>query len=169
MSTKEISYCALFAVLIAIASQIQIPLPLVPINGALLAVHLCAMVLPVKSAVFSVLVYLVLGAIGLPVYSGMTAGIGVLMGATGGYLFGYLGSVALSSWMIHRQHSVYLSLVLGLLLCYSVGTLWFMQVTKMSLAASLSYCVFPFIMGDAIKIIIAKMIGHRIKKVPKHF
>lgn len=164
MKTKEMSQCALFAVLIAIASQIQIPLPLVPINGALLAVHCCAILLPPKSAVLSVIVYLLLGAIGLPVFSGFTAGVGILVGATGGYLIGYLVSVGVSSWLIQRHFPTMLALAIGVLLCYSVGTIWFMQVTKMGLIASLGYCVFPFLIGDAIKIIVAKAITDRMKK-----
>ena len=100
--------CALFAALTAIFSQIMIPLPFtpVPINLALLAVWLCGIVLGAKRGAISILVYILLGAIGVPVFHGFMGGIGVLAGPTGGYIVGYLPAVVIFGFLYNRYISV---------------------------------------------------------------
>ena len=119
------------------------------------------------------LVYILLGAIGLPVFSGFTGGIGILLGNTGGYIIGFLFS-ALTMWLIsHLAGSNRIvqavSMLAGLLVCYAFGTAWFMIVYTrgngpVSLAVVLGWCVIPFIIPDLIKIAVALLIGSRIRK-----
>ena len=119
------------------------------------------------------LVYILLGAIGLPVFSGFTGGIGILLGNTGGYIIGFLFS-ALTMWLIsHLAGSSRIvqavSMLAGLLVCYAFGTAWFMIVYTrgngpVSLAVVLGWCVIPFIIPDLIKIAVALLIGSRIRK-----
>ena len=109
--------------------------------------------------------------VGLPVFAGFKGGIGVLLGATGGYILGFLGS-ALTVWGMERLLGrrgwvLALSMVLGLVVCYAFGTAWFLAVYTrtsgpMSLSAALGLCVLPFVLPDAIKIALALLVGRRV-------
>ena len=168
----DVVYAALFAVLIAICSWISIPAT-VPFTLQTLGVFLTVSVLGGRRGTLSVLVYILLGAIGLPVFSGFTGGIGILLGNTGGYIIGFLFS-ALTMWLIsHLAGSGRIvqavSMLAGLLVCYAFGTAWFMIVYTrgngpVSLAVVLGWCVIPFIIPDLIKIAVALLIGSRIRK-----
>ena len=170
--TYDIVYIGLFAVLIAICSWISIPAT-VPFTLQTLGVFLTVSMLGGRRGTLSVLVYILLGAIGLPVFSGFTGGIGILLGNTGGYIIGFLFS-ALTMWLIsHLAGSGRIvqavSMLAGLLVCYVFGTAWFMIVYTrgngpVSLAVVLGWCVIPFIIPDLIKIAVALLIGSRIRK-----
>ena len=170
--TYDIVYVSLFAVLIVICSWISIQTT-VPFTLQTMGVFLSVSVLGGRRGTLSVLVYVLLGAIGLPVFSGFTGGVGILFGNTGGYIIGFLFS-ALVMWGIEslfgRSTIVQmLSMLAGLLICYTFGTLWFMAVYMhsngpVSLAAVLGWCVIPFIIPDLIKIALALLIGPRIRK-----
>ncbi|MEG0177229.1 MAG: biotin transporter BioY [Anaerorhabdus sp.] len=164
---KQLILSAIFAALIAICSQIQIPLPMVPINAALLAVHVLGALLKPKYAAISVLVFLLLGFIGLPVFSNFSGGATVLFGATGGYLVGYMFDALIISFGLTKLKRTNLNIALlatlGTIACYTFGTIWFMFVMKLDLIASLTYCVFPFIPGDIIKIVIATILIQRLQ------
>lgn len=167
--TKDIILCALLAGLIAVCSQIQIPLPYVPINAALLAVHMTGILLKPKYAALTILVYIGLGFIGLPVFANFTGGAQILFGPTGGFILGYLlDAIIISVSMMKFKNSMKTILIyatIGTLACYTLGTLWFMNVTQMSVGASLVYCVYPFIPGDILKIILAVLISKRLKLI----
>jgi biotin transport system substrate-specific component len=156
--TKMITLCALFTAFTAICSQIQIPLPMVPINLALFSIHLTAILLGGKYGTFSVLAYILLGLIGAPVFAGFTGGVGILFGKTGGYIIGYLLDVLVIALLLGNKKASFAKLCLamaaGTLACYAFGTVWFMLLTKMGLWTSLVYCVFPFLPGDAVKILL---------------
>lgn len=153
--------CAMFAALLAACSQISIPLPMVPVNLALFAVYLAAFLLDRPYAQLSVGLYLMLGALGLPVFAGFQGGPAALFGKTGGYLLGYLCTAAviapLRPWADTFARRC-LVCALGLIGCYVPGTLWFMVVTRLSLPVSLGYCVYPFLPGDAVKIALAALL-----------
>lgn len=87
---RQFCFCAVFTALCAVCAQIQIPLPMVPINLALFAVHLAGALLGAKRGVAAVAAYVMLGALGAPVFAGFAGGVQVIMGKTGGYLLGYL-------------------------------------------------------------------------------
>ncbi len=166
--TKHLTFCAFFAALLAICSQIQIPLPLVPINLALFAVHLSGTLLGAVYGPLAVFVYVCLGAVGAPVFAGFSGGVGILTGATGGYIVGYI----LCAWIVGLLTQKWgcsfpkmaVSMVIGVAACYALGTAWFMFVTKNTLLVSLTYCVIPFLPGDVVKIILAGVLTLKLKK-----
>ena len=171
--TYDMVYIAVFAVLIAICSWISIPTT-VPFTLQTFAVFLAVGVLGGKRGSLSVLIYILLGAVGIPVFAGFSGGFGILLGSTGGYIIGFLFS-ALLMWGMEallgkKTWVLGLSMVLGLIVCYAIGTVWFMAVyTKNSgpvgLAAVLSWCVIPFIIPDLIKIAVALGLTKSLRKV----
>lgn len=165
---KQMIYCALFAGIIAILAQIKIDLVgIVPITMQTLGVYLMATVLKPKYAFLSALVYVLMGAIGLPVFSGFTGGMGILAGPTGGYIFSFpLVAFTISYCLAIKDNIVFkvVAMLLGTVICYTIGTAWFMYSSQNGLWVSLTWCVFPFLIGDAIKIIAAILFSHRIKQ-----
>lgn len=168
--TKELAYMALGAVLIAVCSWISVPAP-VPFTLQTFAVFCVLELLGGRRGTISVLVYLLLGAAGLPVFSGFRGGLGALLGATGGYLLGFL-----LTGLVYRLFERFpahfwlrvAALVLGLALCYAFGTAWFIQVYArqsgpISVAAALGWCVFPFLLPDAAKLALALLLARRVK------
>jgi len=171
MNTKKMILCALFAALTAACSMISIPLPItpVPINLATLSVFLAGGLLGSKGGAISQLVYVFLGAIGLPVFHSFTGGLGILTGPTGGYLIGYVAAAWLIGFLIEKLgHGFYkniISMISGLAVCYALGTLWFMYITSTGLVAALMLCVVPFLIGDAIKIIAGSILVKKLHKL----
>ena len=160
--------CALFAALTAVCAQISLPICLVPITLTLLPILLCAVLMDKRYATVSTLVYVLMGLIGLPVFSGFSGGTGVLMGATGGYIVGFVPCAFIAAWMMERKGGFWwrcLSMAVGVVVCYVIGTVWFMVTKGTPLWASLTWCVFPFLPGDAAKIALAAYLGGRLKPV----
>ncbi len=168
MKTKKLVLTSFFAALIAVTSQLVIPLPMVPINLAVFAVFLTATMLPTGYALGSVLTYILLGAIGVPVFNSFQGGLGILFGKTGGYIIGYIAIALIVSLICNKTKFkpvfIVLSMVLGLIACYAIGTAWFMFITNIGLMQSLVYCVFPFLIGDMLKIALAVVITLLLKK-----
>ena len=166
--TRQLVLAALFAALTAVCSQIQIPLPMIPINLALFAVHLCGALLGAKWGALSMTVYALLGAVGVPVFAGFGSGPAVLFGKTGGYIIGYILCAAIVGLLSRRLGFTFpklcLSMVIGVAVCYVFGTAWFMVISGLNLATSLSYCVLPFLPGDAVKILLAAFLALRLRK-----
>lgn len=170
LSTKSMVLCGFMAALLCILSPISIPLGFtpVPLTLGIFIVFLTAYILPPQTAALSVLIYLLLGMAGLPVFSGFRGGIDKLIGPTGGYLIGYIFTVFISSFVIHRYRKIpalhFAGMFFSLFICYLFGTYWFSIQQKMSFGDSLKLCVFPFIVGDIIKIILAFFIGQAVFK-----
>ena len=167
MKTKNLAFCALMAAVTAVCAQISIPLPGgVPLTLSVAAVYLSGAFLGPGLAFASQLVYLLLGAFGLPVFAGFSGSLGVLLGSTGGYLLAYplmAAAVALGRRLWGgKLPSLAASMLIALLLCYAGGTAWFMAVTQKSLAVSLAACVFPFVPVDLCKIALASAVGSRL-------
>ena len=175
LSVLDMAYIALFAVIIAVCSWISIPAT-VPFTLQTFAVFAAIGILGGKRGTLSVLVYLLLGAIGVPVFAGFSGGLGALFGMTGGYLFGFLFS-ALAMWLFEKFFGnktpvLLVSMLVGLLVCYVLGTAWFMLVyTKnngsITLLSTLSMCVFPFIIPDCIKIALSLLVSKKLSPVLK--
>ncbi len=173
--TLDMVYIAMFTVLIAICSWISIPTT-VPFTLQTFGVFVTVGVLGGKRGSLSVLIYLLLGAIGIPVFAGFTGGMGIVLGSTGGYIIGFLLS-ALLMWGMEKLLGkktwvLALSMVLGLLVCYIFGTIWFMLVYTRETGAiglwtALGWCVFPFVIPDLVKIVLALLICKRLAKVIK--
>ena len=170
MRTRDLARAALFAALIAICSWISIPTA-VPFTLQTFAVFLALGVLGGKLGTLSVAVYLLLGAVGLPVFAGFQGGLGALLGTTGGYLAGFL-LTALTVWGAERRLGksapVFLvSCLLGLALCYLFGSVWFAAVYAASsgpvgLVTVLGWCVFPFVLPDLAKLALAVVLSRRL-------
>lgn len=167
-STQKLTICALCCALLCVCSQIQIPLPPVPLSLALLAVHLSGALLGRRSGTLAVAAYVMLGAAGVPVFAGFAGGISVLLGPTGGFLFGYMLCAWLVGMLTERfgisRRILLLSMAAGTLCCYACGTAWFMLVTGTALAGSLVSCVLPFIPGDLLKILLSAFLVRRLQK-----
>lgn len=174
--TLDMAYMALFAVLMAVCSWISLPLGPVPFTLQTFAVFLAVGVLGGRRGTITILVYILMGAVGLPVFSNFSGGIGQLLGATGGYILGFLGS-ALVMWAMEallgkKTWVRAVSMVLGLVVCYAFGTFWFMQVYArtsgpVGVMAALGWCVFPYILPDLGKIALALLLGNRLSPVLK--
>ena len=166
--TRNLVLAALLTALTAVCSQIQIPLPMVPINLALFAVHLAGALLGAKWGALSMTAYALLGVVGAPVFAGFSSGPAVLFGKTGGYILGYI-LCALLVGLISRRigytaRGLVIAMVAGVAACYVFGTIWFMVITEMNLQMSLTYCVMPFLPGDAVKIALATLLALRLRK-----
>lgn len=176
VTTKSLTQAALFTALIAILAQIQIPTPPIPFSFTVFAVVLTGAVLRPRQAFLSVLAYLLLGAFGLPVFAGMQGGVGVLFGLTGGFKLSYPLMALLVSVLgsIHKEgdrpiaHTIRLSIgmLLALLLCYTMGTLWFMAAGDQPLNTALSACVIPFIPFDCLKLVLAVAGAAALERIP---
>ncbi len=172
LKTKDLALCALFAALIAVCAWISIPAT-VPFTLQTFAIFAALGLLGGKRGTVAVAVYLLLGAVGVPVFAGFQGGIGALLGTTGGYLLGFLLS-ALIVWGMEARFGsktgvFLLSAVLGMLVCYAFGTAWYLVVyarTKgaISLATALGWCVVPFLIPDAVKIALAVLLRGRLKR-----
>lgn len=171
-STKNMVLCAFFAALTSVCSQIIIPLPFspVPISPATLCVISSGIIAGPYAGTISQLVYLFIGAAGLPVFSRLQGGFAVFLNPTGGYLLAY-PLAALTAGFIAKIKKPSLSLYFlaflsGTLICYLFGTLWYMILTHTHIYAALSQCVLPFLAVDAVKIILGSIF---CKKLSKHF
>ena len=159
--------------LIAVLSPISIPLStMVPISLATFAVMLGGAILGPVYGTLSTGLYLLLGAIGIPVFAGYTSGVQILFGMTGGYLFGYLPLAYCTGWASEKTEGktwqLVAGMVIGTVILYVLGTVWFMLYMKMPLGASLAACVIPFLPGDAVKIAVVALIAPRIKAAVNH-
>lgn len=165
--TRNYVLTALFAALTAVLAQIQLPLGPVPFNLAVLGAFLAGMLLSPLWASASMGVYLALGLVGVPVFAGFQGGPAVLFGKTGGYVIGYIFIALCTSLAVQKQAPVWLTALAmagGLVICYALGTVWFMAVTGAGLAASLSWCVLPFVVPDVAKGVCACLLGRAVQK-----
>ena len=173
--TYDMVYIAVFAVLMAICSWISIPTT-VPFTLQTFGVFLAIGVLGGRRGSLAVLVYILLGVIGVPVFAGFTGGIGILLRNAGGYIVGFHFS-ALVMWAMEmllgkKTWVLALSMVIGLVVCYAFGTAWFMVVYAkdagaIGLTTALGWCVFPFVIPDLIKIALAMALSKRLAAIIK--
>ncbi len=169
MKTKHMTQIAVMAALICIAGPLVIPAGPIPLSLATFAVYLAGSVLGKKHGTMAVGLYLLIGIVGVPVFSGFSGGIQKLAGVTGGYLAGYLPCAWLSGagaecrektgWWFHV-----LMMAAGTAVLYLIGTGYFMIQTGNALGAALSLCVIPFLPGDAVKIIAAAILTDPLRK-----
>lgn len=170
--TRDMVYTAFFAVLIAVGSWISIPMT-VPFTLQTFAVFVTLGILGGRRGTMAVLLYILLGAVGIPVFSGFTGGVGILLGNTGGYIAGFL-LTGLIFWGMQRMFGRSLrvqviSMLLGLISCYFFGTLWFLLVymrngSTVSVVTVLGWCVIPFIVPDLVKLGLALTVARRVSR-----
>lgn len=173
MDTKDIVNISLFTTLLAVCAWICIPAA-VPFTMQTFAVFLAFFVLGGRKGIIVVFIYLFLGMIGIPVFSGGTAGIGIILGNTGGYMLGWIFH-GLVMWLFEKlpgneKHMKIAGMILGLVICYAFGTMWFVNVYvknagEVGIWAALGMCVIPFVIPDLVKMSLAFVVSKRIKKV----
>ena len=171
MDVKTLIFVALMAALCCVLGPLSVPMGQIPVSLQVLAIYLCVYVLGMKWGTLSVFIYMLLGFVGLPVFAGFSGGPQKLFGPTGGYIIGFLFTAIVAgfvfdhipskgAWSIVGQ---VLGMVLGLSICYIFGTAYFMLQMGTTLAESLAMCVLPFLLFDAIKIVIAVILGNAIR------
>ncbi len=171
-SLYKIVRCGIFAAIISVSSFIVIPIGTVPVSATLLAVMLCALILSPFEALSATFVYVIMGAVGLPVFSAGSGGFGVLFGATGGYIWSYPLLALLVSFLtkIEIKNTSFkfiislLSCFLGIAVCYIFGTLQYILVTDAGFYTALTVCIAPFVPIDILKAFAAVIIGLPIRK-----
>ena len=164
-SLTQLIFMALMAAVMCIAGPLAVPIGPVPITLTNLVIYIAVGVLGTAQGTISY--YLLLGMVGLPVFSGYAGGLGKLAGPTGGYLIGFIAMALIGGIVMEVSHRKLIPTLIGWFIGtavdYLFGTLWFMFVTKMNLSASLMMCVVPFIPGDLIKIVLAYCLSKKIK------
>ena len=168
----DLAYVAVCAALMVVCSWISIPAT-VPFTLQTFAVFCSLGLLGGRRGTAAILVYLLLGALGVPVFAGFSSGIGILFGTTGGYLLGFI-LMGLVYWLGERlsmdsRNIRIISMILGLLLCYAFGTAWFMfvyarQTGAIALGTALAWCVVPFLLPDLVKMALALLLSGRLRK-----
>lgn len=168
MKVKSLTRIALMASIISLLGPLTVPIGPIPLSLASLAIYLSLYVIGKKEGTISLLIYILLGLIGLPVFSGFGAGLSKVLGPTGGFIIGYLPMAFISGYFIdsykNNPYKQFLGLVLGLVILYLFGSLWLALQASLSFKASLTLAVFPFIPGDLIKILLALYLGPSIEK-----
>ena len=154
--------CSLFAALIAVCAWISIPVFDIAFTMQTLGIFLSFGLLGGKRGSAAVLIYLLLGAVGMPVFSGFRGGIGVLAGVTGGYLWGF--ALAGPVYRLLERFGKLPAMIASQLVCYVCGSLWFYLYAGGGLSLILARCVIPFLVPDAIKILLACTLSRRLAR-----
>ena len=172
MKTKTIIVCALFAALMCVFSVMSVPIGPVPISMGLFGIMLAAGVLGLKRGTISVAVFILIGAAGIPVFTGFRGGVALLVGPTGGYIWSYVPMTALIGLLTldpprnkyRNMLRFFLAFLAGTVLCYAMGTAQFMYVQSVGLKAALAACVLPFIPFDILKAAAAAYLSYIIRR-----
>lgn len=169
ISTRDLVMTGMFTAVICIMAQISVPTQPIPFTLALFAIFLTGALLSPRYAFLSVLTYLLLGAFGVPVFARFGSGFQVLTGMTGGYLMAYpLMAFVTALFYKHikkyKTFALALGMTVSLFLCYFIGTVWFTIVSGNNFYTSLTLCVFPFVLFDILKIVLAISISTVIRK-----
>ena len=170
MKAKNMALCGLFTAVLTVCAWLSVPLGDMVITLQTFGIFLTLGLLGGKRGCITILVYLLLGAVGAPVFSGFRGGMGALLGTTGGYIFGFM-LTALAYWLLtsckDTPHIRLTAMVLGLLLCYGCGSAWYvwgyLGGSTLSLGAVLLKCVLPYLLPDGIKLFLAWALTRRLK------
>ena len=175
LTTKNIVVCAMFAALTCAVAPISIPLPGgVPITLQQVSVMLAGLLLGAKLGAMSEVIYLLLGAFGLPVFAGFSGGLAKIVGPSGGFLVGYPFLAAICGyiyWKWGRQKSgaakcaaMAAGMLLGNVVLYILGLGWFMHVTGNNLQQAMVLCMLPFIPGDILKMVVVGVLVPQLER-----
>ncbi len=168
MKPQILVRCSLFAALFSLCAWVAIPMGSTVFTLQSFALALMLLHLGGKWGTVTVLVYLLLGAVGVPVFSGFRGGLDALLGPTGGFLWGFLISSVIY-WIFWKKHKI-TALIVAFLACYTCGSLWYFLLYTDATAAAiipvLLQCVVPFLLPDALKIALAVHISRRVHNSP---
>ena len=173
-TTRDMILCAMCAAVTCILAPVSIPIGPVPISLCTFAVMLAGVLLGAKFGFISQLIYVLLGAAGVPVFAGYKAGVSVIAGMTGGYIVAY-PFLALFTGLLYWKFGkgktgtaricwMLLAMVFGTAVLYAFGTAWFCVVSGTGVMAALSLCVIPFLPGDAVKMAVVLLISLPVEK-----
>lgn len=171
----DLAYIGVSAAILAVCSWICIPFT-VPVSLQTMGVCLVAGLLGMKRGTIATLTFILLGAVGIPVFSEFTGGLGIILGNTGGYIVGFIFTSLIVGYVSDkfsgRLFPLVISMIAGILVCYAFGTAWFAIVYAKSnelasLLTILGWCVFPFLLPDAIKIAVAAILTNRLRRYIK--
>lgn len=161
------SMIAVMTAVTCVLAPLSIPIGEVPISFTNLVIYFTLYLLGWKRASVSYIVYMLIGMVGVPVFSGFAGGLGKLAGPTGGYIIGFLPMAVIAGLVIDHTHNRLLQLlgmILGTAVCYALGTAWFCFSTHTGVMAALWMCVIPFIVGDLVKMVLAMTMGPMIRE-----
>lgn len=171
MKIKEITITAIFSAVLCILSVISVPIGAIPVSLATFGVMIIGSFLNIKCAVVSVLVYIMLGCVGLPVFSSFGSGLGVILGANGGYIMAYplmsavIAAIAQKNKK-HRKSTLLFSYIISLFICYLMGSVWYCKITQISFENTVLVTILPFIIPDFIKLLFAFIAVSAAEKSP---
>ena len=166
--TTQMVLIALMTAVTCVLGPLSIPLPFspVPISLTNFAIFLAIFVLGMKSGTISFIIYLLLGAIGVPVFSSFRGGLQVLAGPTGGYLIGFIFLALIMGFALEhfdrKLVPTIIGMIIGMAVCYAFGTVWLAKLLSLSFKEGLMMGVIPYLPGDAAKIIIAAIVGPKL-------
>ncbi len=164
-SSQDIVWIAFFTALMAISAFISIPIGPIPFTLQILTIFLVALILGSKKAFYVVALYLFLGAIGFPLFSGAKSGLAAFMSPTGGFLIAFLPGIALAGLAKNKGFITAIFILLISLSCiYALGASWLMYTLKLSLEKTIAVAVAPFILFDIVKIFLAYFVYKILKK-----
>ena len=166
--TKQMVLIALMTAVTCVLGPLSIPLPFspVPISLTNFAIFLAIFVLGMKNGTISFIIYLLLGAVGVPVFSSFRGGFQVLAGPTGGYLIGFIFLALIMGFALdhfdRKLVPTIIGMIIGMAVCYAFGTVWLAKLLSLSFKEGLMMGVIPYLPGDAAKIIIAAIVGPKL-------
>ena len=168
IKTKQMVLIALMTAVTCVLGPLSIPLPFspVPISLTNFAIFLAIFVLGMKNGTISFIIYLLLGAVGVPVFSSFRGGLQVLAGPTGGYLIGFIFLALIMGFALdhfdRKLLPTIIGMIIGMVVCYAFGTVWLAKLLSLSFKEGLLMGVIPYLPGDAAKIIIAAIVGPKL-------
>ncbi len=168
MNIKKTATVGILAALICVSAPFSLPAGAIPVSLATFAIYIISCSVDKKYSVTAVIIYILIGAIGVPVFSSFTGGLQCITGYTGGYIIGYIPCACIIGLLTDRFENskiIYpLSMIAGTALCYIFGIFWYMHKAECGFLEAATVCVFPFFIGDAVKIAAASCVGITLKK-----
>ena len=178
ISTADLVLCAMCAAITCVLAPISVPIGPIPISLCTFAVMLAGVLLGAKFGFISQLIYVLLGAVGVPVFAGYTAGLARIAGVTGGYIVGYPFLALITGliyWKLGRNAAdlkskilwMFVGMIAGTVILYAIGTVWYCALSGNGAIAALSACVIPFLPGDFLKMVVVAVVSIPVEKALK--
>lgn len=164
LNIKRITYISILTCILCVVSPFSLNIGTIPITLSLFIICIIGIICKPYESLLAVILYIFIGLIGIPVFSSFTSGIGMIIGPTGGFIIGYIPCILIISLITRinkKQISLYfISTFLGTIVCYLIGTLWYMLYANVTFKYSLLICVVPFVLFDIVKIILSSLVGY---------
>ncbi len=155
---------ALLVAIIFICAQITIPFGGIPMTLQTFAVAICGILLGIRKGIVAIMIYLLLGAIGIPVFAGFGGTIGFLFGPTGGFLFGFLPLAVFCGMQTKWKLQAFFCDLCGLIICHMIGIFWFVYVSQTSLITAFLFISLPYLLKDIFCIIFARFLVEKMRQ-----